>query len=153
MNSLPLRAITNSVYAVIILLALTLSACRNNEVIIPYTDVNFTIDLNDPEFYNLRVVGNALEVTGGVNGIIIFRQNIDTDTDFVAYDKTCTNDPNFGCKTQLSPNNYGYAICECCQSEFNLYGGYFETGPAVYPLKTYSVHFNPNTEILTVSNF
>src|SRR5664279_4087593 len=81
-------------------LTLSLDSCNKKNDVIPNTYVNFTLDLNDPEFVNLSAFGGSVTVnsrtnnwgTGAAgfdgNGIIVC-YGVD---EFYAYDRTCPHD-------------------------------------------------------------
>ena len=66
-------------------------ACRKNDELIPNVSVNEYIDLNLPSYSNLNAVNNWIYYPAGAKGLIIFRKST---TEFVAYERACTFDPN-----------------------------------------------------------
>lgn len=104
--------------------------------IIPNVPVNLYFNINDPEFIHLAVPGNSLPISGGVNGIVVYRVSVD---DFVAFDRTCTYQPEDNCAVKI---DNAVAECPCCSSKFFLIDGAVFEGPATYPLKPYRVLFD-----------
>ncbi|MCK5535882.1 MAG: hypothetical protein KAI79_03595 [Bacteroidales bacterium] len=123
-------------------------SCKNDYVDVPYVYVNIALDLNNPDFFSLNTSGIGLEITGGVSGIIIFRQSLDK---FAAFDRACPNDP-YNEKVHISERG-STAIDTVCGSEFSLiFDGSVMSGPAPYPLKQYTVSYNQSSGIIYISN-
>ncbi|MCX6257666.1 MAG: hypothetical protein NTW49_07215 [Bacteroidia bacterium] len=126
-------------------LFLSFFSCNKKDEV-PYVPVNFSIQLNDPDFSILNSVGNFVYVTGGVNGIIIYRVSGDQ---FMAYDRTCTFRPMDNCRVTVE-QTHTFAVCkDCCSSKFLLLDGSVTQGPASVPLKQYQTSFNGVTVSIT----
>jgi len=126
----------------IILLSLTLLlyACSDkNQSRIPEVYVNFYININDPQFFDLQAIGNYVYVTGGVSGIIIYRKST---TEFVAIDRCCSYNPDKRCKVEVDTTTNQKIICPVCKSEFSLDNGLVLKPPASAPLKVYQTDFD-----------
>ena len=124
-------------------------SCKNNTDNIPTVFVDILIDLNDPQFSKLTIPGNYEYITGGVNGIIVYRKSFD---EFTAFERTCPHDPSCG---KVFVDNTGYTMIDstCCQSEFSLIiDGAVTKGPSQFPLKIYTTQYNPNSLILRITN-
>lgn len=114
---------------------------------VPNVAVNFTIDTNNPQYFNLTVVGGWMYVTGGYlnHGIIIYRAST---SQFYAMDRTCTYN-NSG-TVQVLKNGI-MAVDSSCGSQFVISSaGTISKGPASLALKNYQTSFDG--EYLTVSN-
>ncbi len=123
-------------------------SCRKDIQQIPEVSVNIVLDLNDPDFFSLNSSGNAVEITGGVAGIIVFRKSID---EFRAYDRACPNDPHNE-KVHIS-DRATTAVDTVCGSEFSLlFDGEVMNGPAPYALKQYTVSYNSGSGMLYINN-
>ncbi|MBU0765147.1 MAG: hypothetical protein KJ607_09970 [Bacteroidetes bacterium] len=124
--------------------------CKKEDDQIPYVDVNFTIYLNDPEFSALTAVGNSLVVTGGYNGIVIYRLSVD---EFMAYERTCTADPSKKCSMETDDSGV-FIVCDCCGSKFLLLDGSpaDDTKPAVLSLRQYNTNYYEGSNMLHVYN-
>ena len=122
-------------------------SCNNNQDPIPYEYVDFTIDLNKPDYFDLKVPGNYINVTGGYRGIIIYRSSID---EFKAYERTCTYDIN--CRVDV--DEYAMNMVDsCCGSQFSLgLDGVVSKGPATLPLRQYKTIYFPNSNTLRITN-
>ena len=123
-------------------LFLQLGCNNNNNSRIPEVYVDFYININDPQFFDLQVVGNYVYVTGGVSGIIIYRKS---STEFVALDRCCSFDPDKRCKVEVDTTTNQKIICPHCKSEFSLDNGYVLKAPASGPLKQYQTTFDGET--------
>lgn len=128
-------------------------ACHNEENdVIPDVLVDFYIDLNDPEFFNLNAIGNFILVNSSTNnlgyrasgydnnGIIVYRAQVD---EFIALDRTCPHDYSLD-GTSIAVTVDGiYAECPVCASQYALPSyGTPTSGPSRYPLKMYKTSFN-----------
>ena len=134
-----------------IALAFVLSSCiKNKNDVIPDVYVNFTLDLNDPQFVNLTAIGsdtvNARTNNWGSsaagfdgNGIIIYNGG----DYFSAYDRTCPHDYAVN---QLSVKviiDFTIASCPKCGTTYSLSSsGTPASGIGRYPLKNYRTSFD-----------
>ena len=122
--------------------------CKTPENKIPYVYVDFTIDLDNPEYYELNAIGNYVYVTGGVSGIVIYRDSRDI---FFAYERACPYDPECG---RVTVDEDSYRLVDtCCGSEFSLtMDGAVLKGPAEMPLRKYNVFYYQATNSLRISS-
>ena len=132
-------------------LIISLSSCKKNKNdVIPDVTVNFTLNLNDPQFVNLNGIGsdtvdartnNWGNVAAGFagNGIIVCRVN----DEFYAYDRTCPHDyvaNGLSIKVKVDFIN---AVCPKCGTTYALSaGGTPSGGIGRYPLKNYRTSFD-----------
>lgn len=137
-------------------LMLSLDSCNKKNDVIPNTYVNFTLDLNDPEFVNLSAFGGSVTVNSSTNnwgagaagfdgnGIIIC-YGVD---EFYAYDRTCPHDyvnNSLSIKVNIDPGNSTIAVCPKCGTKYGLtVGGTPVSGVGRYPLKNYRTSFQGN---------
>ncbi len=139
-----------SIFTITILL---IGACdrRDNDVI-PDVFIDFTLDLNDPEFQGLNFVTGHLLVNANTNnmgppaagymgsGIIVYHSN---PGEFNAYDRTCPHDFVTYQKVEVVNVDGIYAICPSCSTSYALPGyGTPTDGPGRYPLKNYRTSYN-----------
>lgn len=134
---------------------LFLSSCnKSKNDVIPDVYVDFTIDLNDPEFLNLIAMGGTVTVDRNTNnfglsaagfsgnGIIIYA-GVD---EFFAYDRTCPHDYALNVqaiKINIDGTNSLYAICPQCSTKYMLpANGTPAEGIGRYPLKNYRTSLN-----------
>jgi nitrite reductase/ring-hydroxylating ferredoxin subunit len=143
-------------FLIISALTLILSSCNKKNDVIPDTYVNFTLDLNDPEFVSLIGFGASVTVDSRTNnwgsgaagydgnGIIIC-SGIE---EFYAYDRTCPHDyvvNSLSIKVNIDPTNSMIAICPKCGTKYGLtVGGTPASGVGRYPLKNYKTSFQGN---------
>jgi nitrite reductase/ring-hydroxylating ferredoxin subunit len=134
-----------------------ISCGKVNNDVIPYSPVDFTIDLLDPEFVNLSVIGISDTIDASTNnwgdksagydgnGIIIYSG----PEQYYAYDRTCpydfaVNDLSIKVKIDLP----AVAVCPHCGTKYSLstYGTPL-SGSGRYPLKNYKTSFDENRYI------
>ncbi len=125
------------------------SSCDENTNPIPNVYVDIYIDLTDPLYYDLQSVGGYVYITGGVNGILIYRSSAD---EFSAYERTCPYDPDCG-RVSVDEGNLVAVDTVCCKSEFSLLlDGAVSQGPSEFPLKSYVCVYDRNAQILHIKN-
>jgi hypothetical protein len=139
---------------------LALVSCNKKNDVIPDTYVNFTLNLNDPEFVNLSGFGGSVTVDSHTNnwgpgaagydgnGIIIcFGVE-----EYYAYDRTCPWDyvtNSLSVKVNIDPGNSTIAVCPKCGTKYGLtVGGTPASGVGRYPLKNYKTSFQGNYVIV-----
>ena len=143
-------------FLIAVALTVILSSCNKKNDVIPDTYVNFTLDLNDPEFVNLNAMGGSVTVDSHTNnwgpgaagfngnGIIIY-SGVD---EFYAYDRTCPHDytvNGLSIKVNIDINSSLYAICPKCGTTYALAaGGTPSSGIGKYPLKNYRTRLQGN---------
>lgn len=127
---------------------LFLSQCKTEHPV-PEVYVNFIIELNNPYFFDLNAVGNSQFISNeGYRGIIVTRTEF---SKFVAYEATCTHDPDDSNAIIEIEGISG--VCKNCGSKFSLLlDGLVEEGPAGLPLKTYVAEYNQVTNSLLIHN-
>jgi len=141
-------------------LVIVLSSCNKKNDVIPSTYVNFTLDLNDPEFVSLNAMGGSVTVDSHTNnwgsgaagfdgnGIIIYA-GVD---EFYAYDRTCPHDyvvNSLSIKVNIDKTNSTIAICPKCGTTYALSaGGTPASGIGRYPLKNYRTSLQGNLVIV-----
>jgi nitrite reductase/ring-hydroxylating ferredoxin subunit len=127
----------------------TIQSCDKEHNQIPNVFVDIEIDLTDPLYSDLQLPGNYVYITGGVNGIIVYRS---TSNEFDAYERTCPHDPDCGI-VYVDRENYTAVDTVCCGSEFSLLiDGAVTQGPSKFPLKTYTCIYDINSNILRIKN-
>jgi len=139
-----------SFFIITVALVLIILSCKKDEntyADIPYVFVDFTID---PMFNNLNNVGDVEVFTGGYRGVIIYRASLE---EFVAFERTCTYDPQTTCsRLVIDPGSNIMALDTCCGSSFLLLDGIPNHGPATIPLKQYRTLFDAANSRLRVYN-
>ena len=118
---------------ILALFCLLFFSCQKEEDYIQNVVVDINLNLTLPEFSDLQTVGNSVFITGGVKGIIVYRQGFDS---YKTYDRNCSFEPSLSC-ARIDSVNSSIAICKCCNSKFLLSDGTPFDGPALLPLKQY----------------
>lgn len=131
-------------------LVMILAACtpdRSDDPVpfIPFVDI--IINLNLPEFLELRTDGGYVLINGGVRGIILYREN---SSSYFAYERNCSFRPNEACATVNVHNSRLFMVDPCCNSNFNFSDGNPTGGPAWRPLVRYRTQVSGTT--LTISS-
>ena len=132
-----------------LILLSALIACRKNDELIPNVSVNEYIDLNLPSYSNLNAVNNWIYYPAGAKGLIIFRKST---TEFVAYERACTYDPNTSGAVVTMQANGIDAKDTICGSKFFIYDGSIINGPASRPLQQYRCTYNISNNQLHIYN-
>lgn len=139
-------------FLITVLTAISLISCKKSKYdVIPDVYVDFYINLNDPEFFDLNAPMNYKIITSATNnwginsagydynGIIVYRL---TD-DFYAYDRTCPHDFAVNGKSIKLNVDGIYAVCPECGTTYALPSfGTPASGIGRYPLKNYKTSFN-----------
>lgn len=105
------------------------------------------LNLNLPEYISLRTDGSYIYVNnGGVRGIILYHP---TGSNYFAYERNCSFEPNSACATVEVHVSTLYIFCPCCSSSFDFATGYPTGGPAWRPLRRYETSLNGSTLTIT----
>ena len=132
-----------------ILFGCTTNSNNNNNPYIPNYAVNVDINMNLPQYSDLKFVSNAVYIPNqGARGIIVFNTS---GTTYNAFDAACPNQELSSCSTmffkKLDPNDplkidKIMALCACDNAEYCLFTG--QSKGKQYPLKQYRVEVNGN---------
>ncbi|RTY71531.1 Rieske (2Fe-2S) protein [Flavobacterium sp. LB2P53] len=118
------------------------SGFDNTNPFVPNYTFAVDLNLNLPEYSNLKFVSNAVYVCGiGARGVIVFN----TGSGYNAFDAACPNQAMSSCST-MTINGIN-AVCGCDGKEYSLFTG---QGTLQYPMKQYRVQVNGN--VLRVYN-
>ncbi|TXC78815.1 Rieske (2Fe-2S) protein [Luteibaculum oceani] len=130
-----------------ILLFLFLLACKKEENnFIPVPAVDFTVNINNPQYINLKSTGGWVYVSGGSKGIILYRSS---EENINAFDRHATYQPDNNCRVMVDSSDIA-AIDTCSNSRYLLSSGNPISGPATLPLYQYETTFNG--DVLRVFN-
>jgi hypothetical protein len=143
-----------TLFFILIVTAIGTGSCNKKNDVIPDVYVDFTLNLSDPEFFELNAFGGTVLVNASTNnwgtsaagydgnGIII-HAGVD---EFFAYDRTCPHDyevNGISVKVNVDPTNSLNAICPKCLTNYALSaGGTPSKGVSRYPLKNYRTSFD-----------
>ena len=108
-----------------------LVACKkddiNQQLGIPYVNVDRYILLNDPNSLSLNAVGGFLYVNAGSRGILVYHRAYE---EYVAFDRHCTYNTSDACGTvSLDSSSNVILNCACCASKFSIIDGSVLNGP------------------------
>lgn len=126
----------------IILLLLSIvifgTKCRKLENDIPFVPVDISININEPQFFNLTAIGGNESIVGGSLGIVIYRKNFN---EFKAFDRHAPYNVSSNCRVHVLDDE---VILEdaCSGSQWLIIDGSLIKGPAEQPLKEYNTSFN-----------
>ncbi|MBP9159918.1 MAG: hypothetical protein WAT41_03320 [Flavobacteriales bacterium] len=120
-----------------------LGGCKKeNNIGVPLTNVDININVNLPEYVDLTATGGWVYITGGSQGIIVYRNGPDQ---FTAMDRHCTYQPENLCKVYVDDSQVIARDTICCGSAFLMLDGSVTEGPAALGLKLYHTTFNGTT--------
>ena len=128
---------------------LLLCNCTKNQNIVPYVHVDQVINISLPSYSSLNTIGGWKYISGGSQGIIIYRQSYDQ---FSAYDRHCTYNADNPCGQASVDSTNSFVECLCDSSQYQLYDGLVIQGPATYSLKNYRTNFDVMTNQLHIFN-
>jgi hypothetical protein len=124
----------------LVLNLVSLGSCTPDlsDAAIPYQPFSpIVLNLNLPENIRLKTDGGYKVISsaeGGVQGIIVYRQNLTT---YIAYERNCSYHPNDACVTVEVHSSTLYMHDPCCGSTFRFETGEPTGGPAWRPLRKY----------------
>lgn len=131
-------------------LLLLLPACNVEKDIIPYEYVDIQINLDNPYYSDLRMPGKAVVLSGGVNGVIVYRNSI---SEFSAYDRTAPQYCNGSFTLVKLDESQQFAIDSCNGVTYSLsYEGFPTEGNGSRPLKQYRAIYDDQLNMLYISN-
>lgn len=142
---------TRPVLAALCLLILltTLGSCTPDltDDPIPYLPFSpIQINLNLPEYIKLRSDRGSVYIEGGVQGIILYRENATT---YLAYERNCSFQPNNACVIVEIDQSTLFMLDPCCSSTFDFSTGLPTGGPAWRPLRRYETILNGSELTIT----
>lgn len=120
-------------------LTLSMGSCKKDRQDgVPLVGVDIEVNVTLPSYLALMTPGGWAYLTGGSNGILVYR-NID---DFVAYDRHCPHRPEDLCRVHMEDSGIILADTTCCHSRFSVLDGSLLEGPARRGLQRYNTTFN-----------
>lgn len=143
-------------FFLILALAVGLSSCNKKNDVIPDVYVNFTLDLNDPEFTDLSGFGGSVTISSSTNNWGSASAGYDGNgiivcfgvEEFYAYDRTCPHDyqvNELSVRVNIDPSNSTIGVCPKCGTKYGLtVGGTPVSGIGRYPLKNYRTSYQGN---------
>lgn len=125
------------------------SSCKKNNQVVPYVAIDIYLNLNLPAYINLSGIGGWTYVSGGNNGLIVYRQ---TQNVFMVYDRYCTYNVNGSCGGAAVDSTNITISCECDGSQYQLFDGSVIQGPATTSLKQYRSDYDELNNTLHIYN-
>jgi len=141
--------ITRNLFFVFGIIVILGSSCKKEEQApeIPYVSFSLQLNPNGTEYIHLNTVNGWETVTGGYNGILIFRKSVD---EFVAFERACPYDPlTKGAQIRVESSGIT-CYCPVCNSKFIMTDGTPYEGPSHFPLKQYQTVYDG--ALLYISN-
>lgn len=132
---------------ILLLLAVRTFASGQADEPIPFASFSeISVNIKLPQYRNLLSDGGAVEIDGGVRGIIVYREDENT---FIAYERNCTYEPSKSCAVVEIDMSRLFFVDKCCGSMFNLRDGNPSKGPARWALRQYKVRVSGSTLTIT----
>lgn len=151
--------VMNRILSIITLVLLTTLGCKDattntNQDFFTPVQVYLNINTQLPSYAPLTIPNGFVYEPGGNKGIIIYRTIYN---EYVAFDRTCPNNPTEACSYISMDSSLAYFRCGqydpywkgCCNSKFDPATGTPIEGAAKRPLKQYFVRQEGNTLIVT----
>jgi len=125
----------------ILIISLTIIMGCTDEDTFPNIYVNETIPITMPQYNNVyNNIWGYEYISGGLGGIIIVQA---INNEFIAYDRSCTNEKNTTCVVSGESINDQILSCQsCCNSKFLIIDGSVTEGNANRALKRYNTYFD-----------
>ena len=127
-------------YWAVTLVLLCLGCGKSDQSYIPSVPVSFSAPLSDPRLAALNSYGGAVLITGGVAGIILYRE---PNGSYAAYDRCSSYQPEKKCAVTLDSPTLTVTD-PCSGSKFSLTDGSPVKAPATRSLKSYTVNVGNN---------
>ena len=113
----------------------------------PNAIINITINLNQVDYYDLRVVSGFTYLTSDPlstsRGLIVYRLSQD---EFRVYDRLPPNEPNACCDDEGNCTrlvvDFPFVVDNCNGIKYNIINGDLFEGDGIYPLIQYHTSFN-----------
>lgn len=135
------------IVCVLIAIVVASTACRKEQQGVPYTYVNLTVYVNDPQNMALTTIGGWMYFTGGYGGLIVYRKS---QAEFMVYDRACPVHPDESSARIIVDSSNVILKDNNCGSQFLFTDGSTIGGPAVIPLQRYPTIFDGT--VLRVQN-
>jgi hypothetical protein len=130
------KLLTLSLFMAVVL---SCNRCKDSQLL-PIVNFSFTINVNEPAYFDLSVPAGYLYYDGGTVKLIVYRVNT---TEFQIYDARSTYNPESPCLCSVEDN--AFIQDKCSTSKWLLTDGSLVTGPATQNLITYDYTFDSNS--------
>ncbi|MCF6181384.1 hypothetical protein [Lutibacter sp.] len=119
---------------------------NNSNDILPNIDVNVVLDLNLPQYVQLKTPSDWVYVQGGLQGIVVQNTGIG-NPHYKAFERAC---PNNDCTVPMTFDGSLKLKCSCDNSEYSIIDGSPQTTGNIHFAREYKVNeINENTLIIT----
>jgi hypothetical protein len=134
----------------ILLLMFTIGGCDrcNRSQLLPEVSFAFTININEPSYFDLSVATGYLYFDGGTVKLIIYRIN---QEEFNVYDARSTHNPDDPCIC-IVDDDHVFIKDPCGDSKWLLTDGTIVEGSASQNLLQYNYTFDSSTGVLYFYN-
>lgn len=127
----------------IVSLCILLGGCKKEQNTgVPPVGLDLALNLNLPEYANLQVPGGWVYITGGSQGLIVYRSSADA---FTAVDRHCPYQPENLCRVTVPDGSVVARDTACCGSAYLLFDGSVTEGPSSFNLRRYNTSWNGTT--------
>ncbi|MEI7982998.1 MAG: hypothetical protein WCI71_15210 [Bacteroidota bacterium] len=143
------RFIKVGVFILLPIVLVLSSSCKKEEQApeIPYVYFNFSLNPNGTQYIELNPVNGWVYLTGGYNGILVFRKSIN---EFSAFERACPYDP-LATDARIKVDATGVTCtCPACGSRYIMTDGTPLEGPSHFPLKQLTTVYDG--VLLNISN-
>jgi hypothetical protein len=136
-----------TLWLVLLMFSVSCDRCKNQQLL-PVLNFSYTININEPAFFDLTVVTGYLYYDAGNVKLIIYRNGLD---EFTIYDARSTYNPSDPCICSVSVDR-AFIEDPCSDSKWLLSDGSIVNGPAAQSLLTYDYIFDSATGVLHFYN-
>lgn len=106
---------------------------------VPSVPVNILVYTNDPLYFSLQSIGGWQYISGGVQGIILYRKSAE---EFVAIERASTQAPSDS-KSRVQVLSDNFTLKDSVSgSTWSILDAQVTKGPATWPLRLYGTSFN-----------
>jgi hypothetical protein len=126
------------------IISLFFSCKKSNNNPIPSVPFDITINTSLPSYNSLQGVGGWTYVSGGVQGIVVYRKSSD---EFVAFDRQSPAQQT-ACKKPLTTNSDNFLQLDdsCTSAKFSLFDGSPISG-SEFGLRQYQTQWNGSSAL------
>ena len=131
-----------------VVIASLFSCKKTNNHPVPSVPFDITVNTSLPSYNSLQGVGGWTYVTGGVQGIVVYRKSSD---EFVAFDRQSPAQQT-ACKKPLTTNSDNFLQLDdsCTNAKFSLFDGSPISG-SEFGLRQYQTQWN-GSSVLRIFN-
>ncbi|MBM3427316.1 MAG: hypothetical protein FJX95_00875 [Bacteroidetes bacterium] len=130
-----------------LMISMSCNRCKDGQLY-PQVNFGFTININEPAYFDLTVPSGWLYYDGGTVKLIVYRNTLE---EFTIYDARSTYNPESPCICTVSSDNT-FIEDPCSDSQWLLTDGSVVHGPAGQNLLTYDYSFDSATGVLYFYN-